>query len=364
MLLTIGFGFLADKTVKKNKLFILVLAVLYIFSFYISVSYLNNLYIFSAFLAQNLVFAEGIKVYCSSRIIELSKEEKVKDKNITIMNISSNIGSLLPSILFLSIVDVVNNNQWRNFFSVGVFLSLFILIGVFFLKKSNFLFEKKEKEKNSSQKMNYKFRSHFILLFMSYFLIWADFLYLFPLPSWIFMKFGEHNFKIFSICYTFFIFLNIGGWILAQRISSKQNSNLSKFTENNIDRECYNNSNLIYSLRLKLKKQVIYYTVSIYVTITSFIIISNFAAFLILYGVLNITSAIMLLNYVSLLMTVSSNGKHKTFSFQCLKSSYIISNVIFVPFGTILSSIIPTELIFIIVGILSGIALIPLWFMK
>ncbi|MHA1460777.1 MAG: hypothetical protein ACTSO8_04785 [Promethearchaeota archaeon] len=57
---------------------------------------------------------------------------------------------------------------------------------------------------------------------------------------------------------------------------------------------------------------------------------------------------------------MANNGKHKTFTFQCLKLAYAFSCVIFIPLGTYFSAFVPIEMLIIITGMLSILALAPL----
>jgi len=90
----------------------------------------------------------------------------------------------------------------------------------------------------------------------------------------------------------------------------------------------------------------------------------DFLFLMTIQGIIQIIAGVMMLNYTSLMMTISNNGKYKTFTFQCLKMSYALSCVIFIPLGTYFSSFIQIEMLFITVGFLAMISLIPLTLMK
>jgi hypothetical protein len=290
-------------------------------------------------------------------IILLTKNEAFKDKNLAAINISSNLGSLVPSTIFVFLIsDITNLNQWNLFFNIGLFLSLIILFSPFFLhnKSNNLSNSVSDSSSKDSERSSKNLITTFILLFISYFLIWSDKLYQFPFSSWIYSRFGMEGFNVFSISYVLFIFLNIMGWIIGGKISKKVSIEKSG--------GFYSDSEIL-SVTLRNKLKMITISAIIYILLTISIPFCNLISFLIIYGSLNITSGILMLNFISLLMTVSSKGKYKTFSFQCLKSAYLLSCVIFVPLGTLLSAIIQIETFFLIVGGLSVLSLLPLLFL-
>jgi len=88
--------------------------------------------------------------------------------------------------------------------------------------------------------------------------------------------------------------------------------------------------------------------------------ISDFLFFIIIQGIMQIIIGVMMLNYASLMITISNNGKYKTLTYQCFKIAYALSCVIFIPFGTYLSAFVPIETLILIAGMLSTLALAPL----
>jgi MFS family permease len=286
-------------------------------------------------------------------IIDLSANEIIKDNNLVTINISSNIGSFIPSIVFLFVLsDLFDLNHWNMFFFIGVISSLPMLLSIIFLKDFDFGFQKKKELQNEVMNSTKASPFNFILLFLSYLLIWSDKLYQFPFSSyqfpfssWIMTKFGHQNFNLYSISYIIFVLLNISGWIIGQKISKKSSALDSTF-------------------KIKKRKKIIVITVGIYIFLTFVMAFSDFFLMMMIQAIIQILAGIFMLNYISLMMTIANSGKHKTFSFQCLKLAYAFSCVIFIPLGTYFSAFVPIETLIIITGMLSTLALIPLILLK
>jgi len=343
-------GFSFDKYVKNKKIIISLSILLFLISFFVSIFSSNYLPIFGIFFALNLLSQSIIKVGISKMIIDLSANEIIKDNNLVAINISSNIGSFMPSIVFLFVLnDLFDLNHWNMFFLIGVLSSLPMLLSIIFLKDFGNSFQKKKELQNeviNSPKVLPKASPfNFIFLFLSYLLIWSDKLYQFPFSSWILTKFGQQSFNLYSISYIVFVLLNISGWIIGKKISKKFSALDSTF-------------------KIKKRKKIIFITVGVYILLTFVMAFSDFFLMMIVQGIIQVLAGIFMLNYISLMMTIANNGKHKTFSFQCLKLAYAFSCVIFIPLGTYLSDFIPIETLILIAGVLSTLALAPLVLLK
>ncbi len=346
-------GFVFDKYVKNKKIIISFSILLFLVSFFVAIYFIsiyNYLPIFGLFFALNLLSQSIIKVGISKMIIDLSANEIIKDNNLVAINISSNIGSFIPSIVFLFVLsDLFDLNYWNMFFLIGVLSSLPMLLSIIFLKDFGNSFQKKKKEVQNevmnSPKVLKASPFNFFFLFLSYLLIWSDKLYQFPFSSWILTKFGQLSFNLYSISYIVFVMLNISGWIIGQKISKKTSA-------------------LDSTVKIKKRKKIIVITVGIYILLTFVMAFSNFFVMMIVQGIIQLLAGIFMLNYISLMMTIANNRKHKTFSFQCLKLAYAFSCVVFIPLGTYLSAFIPIETLILVAGILSTLALVPLILLK
>ena len=353
-------GFSFDKYVKNKKIIISFSILLFLISFLVSiyfVSIYNYLPIFGIFLALNLLSQGIIKVGISKMIIDLSANETIKDNNLVTINISSNIGSFIPSIVFLFVLnDLFDLNHWNMFFLIGLLLSLPMLLSIIFLKDFQKKKELQNKVLNSPKVLPKASSFNFIFLFLSYLLIWSDKLYQYPFSSWILTKFGQQSFNLYSISYIVFVLLNISGWIIGQKIYGKFISEKNKTSAPD--------SKLMLSFKLKKRKKIIIITVGIYIFLTFLMTFSDFFLMMIVQGIIQVLAGIFMLNYISLMMTIANNRKHKTFTFQCLKLAYAFSCVIFIPLGTYFSALVPIETLIMIAGTLSTLALAPLILLK
>jgi MFS family permease len=224
-----------------------------------------------------------------------------------------------------------------------------------------------ERSRNENVSIGGRKALNLILLFLSYLLIWSDKLYQFPFSSWILTRFGEEGFNLYSLLYVVMILLNIGGWIIGQRISNRENNRINKIiAENhkNLDFKDDNQDGASYGFKLSNRKKIIIITIGLYAGLTFLMAISDFLFLMIIQGFIQVIAGIMMLNYTSLMITISNNGKYKTFTFQCLKIAYAFSCVIFIPLGTFFSAFIQIEVLFITVGFLAILSLIPLKLMS
>lgn len=349
-------GYFYDRYSRHKKILMFSFSLVLIMSFLILIFSCDSLLIFGLFFGINILSQQIVTVGVSKYVVGLSHNEMIKDNNLTIVNVSANIGSLVPSVIFLvTVQNLYDLNHWSNFFLMGVIFTLPIILMTIFLKDI-----KQEKTSNNPVPITDKESSHrilysqIVLIFLSYTVIWSDFLYEYPFSSWIIMKFGESGFNLYSLCFFFFVLLNCMGVIFGKWISKKMNMKLEEIPPE------MNKNYLI----IKQKKKMIFTTISIYITLTFLMAYSNFSILIICNGIINFVAGIMLLNYVSLMMTITNNYKYKTFAYQVLVLALALSSVIFIPLGTYLSSYISTEFLIIIVGFLSLIALIPLLFVK
>jgi len=364
-------GYLFDRYSKNKKLILISSSILFLVSFLLSVFSRGNLGVFGLFLAINLLSQEIVKVGVSKMIIDHSSSEGVKDSNLVAINISSNVGSFIPSIVFLfTVSDIFNINQWNGFFFIGFLSSLPIILSTVLLRETaNKSFKEKilEQPEGDTISLGNSNTFNLILLFISYLLIWSDKLYQFPFSSWILTRFGEEGFNIYSLLYIVLILLNIGGWIIGQRISNKDNNRINKIVAENHNKPSFkadNQGKVLYAFKLSNRKKIISITVGLYATLTFLMAFSDFLFLMIIQGIIQVIAGVMMLNYTSLMMTISNNGKYKTFIFQCLKMSYAFSCVIFIPLGTYFSVFIQIETLFITVGFLAMLSLIPLRLMR
>lgn len=328
-------GFLFDKYTLYKKLLLNCSIFLFLFSSFATLLSGRIVYLFGVFLALNLLSHETIKVGMGKILIESSPNEVIKDRILIIINISSNIGGFLPSMVFLLIIsNIYNLNLWTNFFLFGGISILPILIALFCVDH-NYIPQVKIKKPKVNE--NHKKKNYYQILFLtlSFIMIWSDKLYQYPFTPWILSKFGQNGLKILSSSYGFFLILNTLGYVIGQKISKKFK-----------------------------RKNIILITNSLYICLICLMSFSNLHFLLILYALNWFVSGIMLLNYTSLIISFSKHVKYRNVSYQMLRFAVAIASVIFIPLGTFLSSIISTEFLILMAGFLSFFSLIPLFFIK
>jgi len=328
-------GFLFDRYTLYKKLLLNCSIILFLFSSFATLLSGGILYIFGMFLALNLLSHETIKVGMGKILIESAPNEVIKDKILIIINISSNIGGFIPSMVFLLVIsNIYNLNLWTNFFLFGGASILPILIALFCIDH-NYTHQVNTKKPKVNE--NHKKKNYYQILFLtlSFIMIWSDKLYQYPFTPWILSKFGQNGLKILTSSYGFFLILNTLGYVIGQKISKK-------FT----------------------RKNVILITNSIYICLICFMSFSNLYFLLILYALNWFVSGIMLLNYTSLIISFSKHVKYQNVSYQMLRFAVAIASVIFIPLGTFLSSLISTELLILSAGFLAILSLIPIFFIK
>ncbi|NVM34809.1 MAG: MFS transporter [Candidatus Lokiarchaeota archaeon] len=328
-------GFFFDKYTYRKNLIIVLSIILFLFS---SLTILLSgmiIHIFGIFLALNLLSHETIKVGMGRILIESSLNEVTKDKSLIIINISSNIGGFIPSLIFLFVVtDVFDLNLWTNFLFFGGISLIPILFAIFcFDYKQTAHREIENLNVKENDKRSYPYQILFLTL--SFIMIWSDRLYLYPFSSWILSKFGEIGLRILSSSYIIFLILNTFGYVIGRQISKK--------------------------LR---RKNIILITNCVYICLILLMAYSNLFYLLIIYALIWFVSGIMLLNYTSLIISFSKRVKYQNFSYQMLRFAVAIASVIFIPIGTFLSSFISTEFLILMAGFLSFFSLVPLFFIK
>ncbi len=328
-------GIIFDKYTRYKKIIINLSIFIFLFSSLATLLSGSILRIFGLFLAINLLSHEIIKVGMSRILIESSTNEIIKDRNLIVINISSNIGGFIPSIIFLlAIIDVFNSYLWNNFFLLGGFLLMPMVIAIFCFDNKDVIQEKIEIQELRENNNNFPYYQ-ILFLTLSFIMIWSDKLYLYPFTSWILSKFGQIGLKVLSSSYGIFLILNTLGYIVGQKISKK-----------------FQRRNIILIMNC------------LFIGLIILMAFSNLFFLIVVYALNWFVSGIMLLNYTSLIISISKNVKYQTVSYQMLRFAVAIASVLFIPLGTFLSSFISTEFLIIIAGLFSVLSLIPLIFTK
>jgi len=332
-------GLFFDKFSHKKKQFLLVSSLLLIISFSFFNLNVNNLSYFGIFLSLNFTSRLIIKAGMSKLMLEVSQYRNAKKNIILISNVSASLGSIIPIIIFnLIVYDINSIDLWTSFFNVCWFLSFPIMLTFFLIKdvslNEDFITETKIIKPIAQKKIINKHLS-LVLILLANFLIWGDKLIEFPLASYIFTKFGEEGFRNYSYLFFIFLYLNIGGWFIARRLKNEKNSIIN-----------------------------ISISITIYASLMFFIVFSNLTTFLLIMAANQLIGGIMMSQFTERNIDVSNLGKNTALSYELIRGSSLLANLIFVPLGTLLSTFVPLEFLITIVVVMSLFSITPLYFSK
>ena len=313
-----------DREKPAIKALIIVSSFGIIISFIIFIFNLNLLVIFGIFLGINFACASIMRVAIEKIIVVNSPDDKAKNRNALYMQLGSITGALFPNILFVILfTDLYSLPTWNQFFLIGVFAVIPVISIGFLLKfrlispeKTDIISGKEIRKKN------------ILLLGIILFLFYAERIYEYPMEPWILTKFGEQYFAIIFIFLGILIVINALGLILAGLISDR------------FDR-----------IKILIISCLTYGTLLIIAPFTDMI------TFFILFAVIQICAGFAVVNFIALMIEYSQN---RVFYYQLMAAFVILSMVIFIPLGTYLSSLIATELIMVIAGVLKLVCIIPI----
>lgn len=330
-------GFLYDKYIKKeiqSKMIIYLSCItlcssFLIFIFFKEILLLYGIFVFIYFFSKSL-----IKTGMSSLFLSAVKESKnIKLTLILLVNTATIVGYLGVSLIFnFNVLNINSLKFWNMFFIIGWVFSLPIIIVVGILtKKVQFFNENINIENKSINNFEFNLNRYEIILmgviYFSCILATSDLLISYPLSSWIFDKFNETGFRIYTSLYFVFILCSIFGLYIANLLCKKYN-----------------------------EKKVMVIFVYLYATLLFPITISNFPMFMILNSFLSIIGYIITVAYTSLITDFSNKGKYRTFKYQFLQTSSSIASTLYIPLGTLYFGIITVETLIIISSILIGIS--------
>ncbi len=330
-------GFLYDKYIKKeiqSKMIIYLSCItlcssFLIFIFFKEILLLYGIFVFIYFFSKSL-----IKTGMSSLFLSAVKESKnIKLTLILLVNTATIVGYLGVSLIFnFNVLNINSLKFWNMFFIIGWVFSLPIIIVVGILtKKVQFFNENINIENKSINNFEFNLNRYEIILmgviYFSCILATSDLLISYPLSSWIFDKFNETGFRIYTSLYFVFILCSIFGLYIANLLCKKYN-----------------------------EKKVMVIFVYLYATLLFPITISNFPMFMILNSFLSIIGYIITVAYTSLITDFSNKGKYRTFKYQFLQTSSSIASTLYIPLGILYFGIITVETLIIISSILIGIS--------
>jgi len=287
----------------------------------------NFLIVYSVFLFLNLFSISIIRIIMISLFLNvIRKSKRLKRDLILIVRTASLVGSVLIVLFFqILVLDISSTQQWNKFFFFGWFFSLFLIILTLILNSKiklnqNHIQEKIETNdsENSFVQGEKSFKQLFIL-YIACFLATSDLLFMLLMSSFIYNKFGEVSWRIFtSLSFMFMIGVFLGN-LLAHNLSDK------------------------------IKKEKVFLIgVSSYLFLMFLLTFSDFFVLVLLYFSLSVFGSLCNFTYTSYVAEYSKNLKNKTFKYQLLHSYYSLAQFLFVPLGYYLYASLSIESIIII----------------
>jgi len=301
-------------------------------SFLIFIQYKEILYIYGISVFVFFFSKSMIRTVMTSLFLKVVEEsKKIKLNIILLVNTATIAGYLGISLIFnFNVLNITAIKFWDSFFIFGWISSLPIIITSYVLSRKIQFFKESNHETSNDILPEKLFRYEFIIMgiiYFSYILSTSDLIISYPLSSWIFDKFNESGFRIYSSLYFIFFICSILGLYISNLLCKKYN-----------------------------EKKLMCVFIYLYMILLFPITISNFPMFMILNSVLSVIAYSITTTYTSLVTDFSNKGKYRTFKYQFLQTSSSISSIVFIPLGTLYFGIISVETLIIFSGILTGIS--------
>jgi MFS family permease len=343
-------GLFFDKFSRyKNKIIVS-------FSFVLSLSFLMfiiyNQYLLSyaIFLVLFLISQAVIRTGMSKLLLEAP--DKKNERNLIILiNSCSSIGILLSSFLYKFCVKEIDSlDFWNVFFIVGWLITSPLLVIFVFMRKTSLREPYQESIKETIKEQDHlKLFSPLMitLIFLAYFFLWGDKLIAYPFSSYIFSRFGEGGFTLYSDFYVIFTLFTIMGYYLAKRLLNKINFNENPTINQN----------------LKLFQIIIFLTL-IYIFSLILLLLSDIIILLITYSLIYLLGGLFVVLYTTLFLQISRTGTNQNFRYWIMSLSSNLASITLLPLGTFLSQYLQMEILIVMVISLTSISCIFLYTSK
>ena len=301
----------------------------------------TNVLIFGVLLFFIFLSGTMLDVSTKSLVIDISPTNEIKKRHLFYMFVGEALGKFFPFFLYsLLINDVYSISSWENFI-IWSYLFLIPLLSILpFIKEINQVksqFIENSENLNISNHNNVNISPYskitFILLSVFVFFAFSDAIFAFSFFPFLLNKFGPIKFNLFNFFLLFYFLLSI--------LSSAIGSFLVKRTK---------------------PKKIILILIPMIGIIYMLYNVVPFTLFTILYFIGCSLATIINLNISVYIMKFKKGNK--SIYFHIIASFRHLSIFIFLPLGTLLSSIMTTEYLIIIGAILLNLSLIPLIFIK
>ncbi len=341
-------GYFYDKFNINKKFLLSLLGGLLFLSFFFFSLNATNLAVFGTFVSICLVIQELLRCGAQDILVKIEKsaldkeKEKIRDYKLLVGRIGFAIGSSIPFLIFIFIEkELTNLFFWNLFFIFGsltilplIFIGFFVKIEGYYTKEISL--KETELDTYNISKNQRKFNLVSLgLMYAFYFFMFSDKIFSYVFNPWIFQKFGEDGFYLYSAFYIIFININVIGSSFALKVSKDFN-----------------------------RKLIIYFAMATYAPLMIMMLIVDIVPFIFLYLIINMLGGLIGLNYSSIMVKVAQQGKNKTLRYRIMNTAYALASVILIPLGTLMTSWIEYEVIILIGIILTMFSLIPLYFVK
>jgi MFS family permease len=339
LILAIFLGYFFDRYAQKKKIIISISGIILFFSFFLFILLRNILFWFGFFLSISLATRTIIQTGMSKLMFELVKSNGDLKKNIILIsNASSSLGAFVPTIFFSIIVlDFYSFSLWNLFFLIGWIISFPLLLTFFMIKDTNHKISNTQninglilQNKEESATLNSKIWL-IILVYVSYFLFWGSYVFMYPLSSWITSTFGQGAFRFYSSFYVIFFLFNLSGFFIAKKIYKEGNE--KKF------------------IMIGIFSIVFLFLVYPYISFPIFFFLYSIEAFM--YG-------LVISNFLYIIIDISRRGKYENLKYQIMQSSSYLGNAIFTSLGIFLSNYFSTTSLMMISAFFVLLAAVPL----
>jgi len=301
----------------------------------------SNLLMFGVFLLLIFISSTMLDVSTKSLIIDTSPTNEMKKRAFFFITVGDSIGNAFPFFLYFVLIrDIYSINSW-TILLVCSYLLLLPLLGILPLINENRPkeaqisrnFENSIFGYSKNQITNPSFKFLFPLLCLFIFFAFSDIIFIYPFFPYLLTKFGIKNFNFFNFLLIFYFLLNI--------LSTSIGTFLIKKTQ---------------------PKRLITILIPTIGIIYILFTVVNFTLFVLLYFIGCTLSVITNLNISVYIMQFKKRGR--TIHFHMIATFKNIAFFVFLPLGTLLSSIVSTEALFVIGALLLNLSLIPLTLIK
>jgi MFS family permease len=303
---------------KGKRIILIIISMAISMTFIVMILSLRLLILFGFLTGANFALFAIIDVTIDKLVVEDSTTKDAKNKNAFIMMIGGFVGTIAGMAVPL-MVGLDNLSSWSLYFIVNSMFIL-LLIPVSFIIKSPKPLKTDESREQADGEQGTINPKNVLILFLFGFLIYSSNIFQYPFEPWVISKYFNDSVELFSMISILLTIISlpgyIGGLFLTKKISREHLFTLSALI------------------------------IGVMLIIGPFLDVVGFLTCVSIYLLFN---ALILVVLTSAMIQVS---KRKVLVYQVIAVSFLLSKLVFVPTGTFLSSLIDTEFLLVISGVL------------